>query len=106
LNFNERTTISHVEAAAIPLPALSAWQALFDHGHLRSEERGWEALASSIHIRASSVPATLCTRLYARAADAIRDERENGSREPSRRRDSNPRPPLYEGDLGPGTDDA
>jgi NADPH:quinone reductase-like Zn-dependent oxidoreductase len=33
------TTISHVEAAAIPLPALSAWQALFDHGHLRSEER-------------------------------------------------------------------
>jgi hypothetical protein len=62
LNFNERTTISHVEAAAIPLPALSAWQALFDHGHLRSEERGWETLASSIHIRASSVPATLCTR--------------------------------------------
>jgi hypothetical protein len=24
----------------------------------------------------------------------------------SRRMDSNPRPPLYEGDLGPGTEDA
>ena len=25
----------HVEAAAVPLAGLSAWQALFDHGHLQ-----------------------------------------------------------------------
>ena len=31
--------LGHVEAAAIPLPALSAWQALFDHGRLRHDER-------------------------------------------------------------------
>jgi integrase len=34
--------------------------------------------------------------LYARAADASREEREKRSGKPSRRRDSNPRPPLYE----------
>jgi len=44
--------------------------------------------------------------LYARAADATTRRAKNGSGEPSRRRDSNPRPPLYEGDLGPGTEDA
>lgn len=33
------SSIDHVEAAAIPLPALSAWQALFDHGQLREGER-------------------------------------------------------------------
>jgi len=27
-------TLGHVESAAIPLPALSAWQGLFDHGRL------------------------------------------------------------------------
>jgi NADPH:quinone reductase-like Zn-dependent oxidoreductase len=32
-------TLGHVESAAIPLPALSAWQALFDHGRLREGER-------------------------------------------------------------------
>src|SRR5215217_6438906 len=42
--------------------------------------------------------------LYARAADATTRRAKNGSGEPSRRRDSNPRPPLYEGDLGPGTE--
>ena len=31
--------LSHVEAAAVPLPALSAWQGLFDHGSLRAGER-------------------------------------------------------------------
>jgi NADPH:quinone reductase-like Zn-dependent oxidoreductase len=33
------STLGHVESAAIPLPALSAWQALFDHGNLQSGER-------------------------------------------------------------------
>ena len=28
--------IDHVEAAALPMPGLTAWQGLFDHGHLRS----------------------------------------------------------------------
>jgi integrase len=34
--------------------------------------------------------------LYARPPEAITEERRNRSRKPSRRRDSNPRPPLYE----------
>jgi NADPH:quinone reductase-like Zn-dependent oxidoreductase len=32
-------TLGDAESAAIPLPALSAWQALFDHGRLRADER-------------------------------------------------------------------
>jgi NADPH:quinone reductase-like Zn-dependent oxidoreductase len=32
-------TLGHVESAAIPLAALSAWQALFDHGKLAEGER-------------------------------------------------------------------
>ena len=32
-------TLGHVESAAIPLPALSAWQGLFDHGRLSDGER-------------------------------------------------------------------
>jgi NADPH:quinone reductase-like Zn-dependent oxidoreductase len=32
-------TLSHVESAAIPLPALSAWQGLFDYGRLEKGER-------------------------------------------------------------------
>jgi NADPH:quinone reductase-like Zn-dependent oxidoreductase len=32
-------TLDHVESAAIPLPALSAWQGLFDHGELAEEQR-------------------------------------------------------------------
>jgi len=31
--------LSHAESAAIPLPALSAWQGLFDHGRLDAGER-------------------------------------------------------------------
>jgi NADPH:quinone reductase-like Zn-dependent oxidoreductase len=31
--------LSHVEAAAVPLPALSAWQGLFDHGGLVAGQR-------------------------------------------------------------------
>ncbi|HEY8338450.1 MAG TPA: NADP-dependent oxidoreductase [Egibacteraceae bacterium] len=33
------TRLTPVEAAAIPLPGLSAWQALFDHGRLRAGQR-------------------------------------------------------------------
>jgi NADPH:quinone reductase-like Zn-dependent oxidoreductase len=32
-------TLTHVESAALPLPGLSAWQGLFDHGHLADGER-------------------------------------------------------------------
>src|SRR5262249_49879723 len=32
-------TIGHVESAALPLAALSAWQGLFDHGRLEAGER-------------------------------------------------------------------
>jgi NADPH:quinone reductase-like Zn-dependent oxidoreductase len=32
-------TLGYVESAALPLAALSAWQALFDHGNLREGER-------------------------------------------------------------------
>jgi NADPH:quinone reductase-like Zn-dependent oxidoreductase len=32
-------TVGHAESAAIPLPALTAWQALFDHGGLVPGER-------------------------------------------------------------------
>jgi NADPH:quinone reductase-like Zn-dependent oxidoreductase len=32
-------TLDHVQSAAIPLAGLSAWQGLFDHGHLRKGER-------------------------------------------------------------------
>ena len=32
-------TLSHAEAAAVPLAALSAWQGLFDHGRLTKGER-------------------------------------------------------------------
>jgi NADPH:quinone reductase-like Zn-dependent oxidoreductase len=32
-------TLSHVESAAVPLPALSAWQGLFVHGRLEPGER-------------------------------------------------------------------
>jgi len=32
-------TLEHVESAAVPLAALSAWQGLFDHGSLEPEQR-------------------------------------------------------------------
>jgi NADPH:quinone reductase-like Zn-dependent oxidoreductase len=32
-------SLGHAESAAIPLPALSAWQGLFDHGRLGADER-------------------------------------------------------------------
>ena len=32
-------TLGHVESSAIPLPALSAWQGLFDHGRLERGQR-------------------------------------------------------------------
>jgi NADPH:quinone reductase-like Zn-dependent oxidoreductase len=32
-------TLTHVQSAALPLPGLSAWQGLFDHGQLTEGER-------------------------------------------------------------------
>jgi NADPH:quinone reductase-like Zn-dependent oxidoreductase len=32
-------SLSHVEAATVPMPALTAWQALFEHGHLEPGQR-------------------------------------------------------------------
>jgi len=32
-------SLSHVESAAVPLPALSAWQGLFTHGRLEPGQR-------------------------------------------------------------------
>ena len=33
------STLDHVESAAIPMPTLSAWQGLFDHGRLEAGQR-------------------------------------------------------------------
>jgi NADPH:quinone reductase-like Zn-dependent oxidoreductase len=33
------TRVTHVQAAALPMGGLSAWQGLFVHGHLQAEER-------------------------------------------------------------------
>jgi NADPH:quinone reductase-like Zn-dependent oxidoreductase len=33
------STLAHVESAALPLPALSAWQGLFTHGRLERDQR-------------------------------------------------------------------
>jgi NADPH:quinone reductase-like Zn-dependent oxidoreductase len=33
------STLSHVESAAIPMPGLTAWQGLFDHGRLEAGQR-------------------------------------------------------------------
>jgi NADPH:quinone reductase-like Zn-dependent oxidoreductase len=33
------TTIGHIETAAVPMPGLSAWQGLFDHGRLEAGQR-------------------------------------------------------------------
>ena len=32
-------SLSHVEAASVPMPGLSAWQGVFDHGHLEAGQR-------------------------------------------------------------------
>jgi NADPH:quinone reductase-like Zn-dependent oxidoreductase len=33
---NKPTSLSHVEAASVPVVAITAWQALFDHAHLKA----------------------------------------------------------------------
>lgn len=33
------STLDHLQSAAVPLPALSAWQGLFDHGRLHAGQR-------------------------------------------------------------------
>ena len=63
--------LGHVESAAIPLAALSAWQALFDHGQLAEGERvlihgatgGVGQFATQLaHERGAHVIATVSTR--------------------------------------------
>lgn len=40
------TTLSHAEAAALPIPLLTAWEALVDHGALKSHESGKRVLVT------------------------------------------------------------
>jgi hypothetical protein len=60
-------SLSHVESAAVPLPALSAWQGLFVHGRLAAAERVLihgalgAGSRSSGHSSSSRVMAAACT---------------------------------------------
>ncbi len=39
--------LGHAESAAIPLPALTAWQGLFDHGRIDASARGAHVIATA-----------------------------------------------------------
>ena len=58
-------TLGHTESAALPLPALTAWQGLFDHGRLGSGER------VLIHGAAGGVGALAVQLARARGAHVI-----------------------------------
>jgi NADPH:quinone reductase-like Zn-dependent oxidoreductase len=58
-------TLGHAESAAIPLPALAAWQGLFDHGGLHEHER------VLIHCATGSVGAFAVQLARARGAHVI-----------------------------------
>ena len=58
-------TLEHAESAAIPLPALSAWQGLFDHGRLAEGQR------VLIHGAAGAVGAFAVQLARARGAHVI-----------------------------------
>jgi NADPH:quinone reductase-like Zn-dependent oxidoreductase len=60
--------LGHAESAAIPLPALAAWQGLFDHGGLEAGER------VSILGTAGAVGAFAVQFARARGAHVIEDE--------------------------------
>ena len=66
-------TLGHAESAAIPLPALTAWQGLFDHGRLRERER------VLIHGATGSVGAVAVQLARARGAHVIPRSRPAGS---------------------------
>ena len=70
------SSLSHVESAAVPLPALSAWQGLFDHGGLEPGERvlvhgavgGVGQFATQLaHWRGAYVVATASPQAFERA---------------------------------------
>jgi NADPH:quinone reductase-like Zn-dependent oxidoreductase len=72
------SALSHAEAAAVPLAALSAWQGLFDHGGLREGERvlihgatgGVGQFATPLaHSHGAHVTATASTRDVERARE-------------------------------------
>jgi NADPH:quinone reductase-like Zn-dependent oxidoreductase len=74
----EPSALSHAEAAAVPLAALSAWQGLFDHGGLREAERvlihgatgGVGQFATPLaHSHGAHVTATASTRDVERARE-------------------------------------
>jgi NADPH:quinone reductase-like Zn-dependent oxidoreductase len=76
-------SLDHVQAAALPLAALSAWQALFDHGELASGQRvlihgaagGVGHLAVQLaRGRGASVIATASTRNLDRARELGADQ--------------------------------
>ena len=58
-------TLAHAESAAIPLPALSAWQGLYDHGRLEAGQR------VLIHGAAGAVGAFAVQLARARGAHVI-----------------------------------
>jgi NADPH:quinone reductase-like Zn-dependent oxidoreductase len=58
-------TLGHAESAAIPLPALTAWQGLFDHARLAARER------VLIHGASGAVGGYAVQLAYARAAHVI-----------------------------------
>jgi NADPH:quinone reductase-like Zn-dependent oxidoreductase len=63
-------TLGHAECAAIPLPALAAWQGLFDHGRLGAGER------VLIHGAAGAVGGYAVQLARAAGADVIVDPAE------------------------------
>jgi NADPH:quinone reductase-like Zn-dependent oxidoreductase len=84
--------LSHVEAAAVPLPALSAWQGLFEHGLLEEGQRvvvhgaggGVGAYATQLarwrgaHVIGTASPATLEAAQQAGAHEVLERRQELG----------------------------
>jgi NADPH:quinone reductase-like Zn-dependent oxidoreductase len=74
-------TLSHVQSAAVPLPALSAWEGLFDHGHLEASERvlvtkrSAVSASSRLSWRAGAAPTSLRLRRPTRSTPHARSER-------------------------------
>jgi NADPH:quinone reductase-like Zn-dependent oxidoreductase len=70
--------LSHVEAAAVPLAGLTAWQGLFDHGHLRAGQtvliHGGSGGVGHFAIQFAKVNgATVLTTVSAQNLDFVRE---------------------------------